>query len=368
VTYADVWEFWVKAPELAPAADFVTIHILPYWEDDPVSVEDAIAHVRDVRQRVKAAFPGKDILIGEIGWPSKGRMREGALPSPSNQARFLSGIVAAAEQEGWKVNLIEAFDQPWKRLLEGTVGGYWGIYDNARREPKFHFGEQVSDHPDWRLKAGLGIGTALLVFIAFWLGLHERQESEPSRRRDLASAGIALGSGLLFGLAAVNLPLEGEMVSDRMRAVGMLMLALVVPMAASYALSRGDRLAGFAAALNPANWRRSNHVEAVLAALLALTVVAAIHVALGLVFDPRYKDFPFAALTGPVIGLAILAFANDKAPPRPGAAEIATAAVLTGSALFVIANEGIANWQALLLGALLLLLALTALRAKAVPG
>jgi glucan 1,3-beta-glucosidase len=29
VTYADVWEFWVKAPELAPLVDIVTVHILP---------------------------------------------------------------------------------------------------------------------------------------------------------------------------------------------------------------------------------------------------------------------------------------------------------------------------------------------------
>jgi glucan 1,3-beta-glucosidase len=35
---------------------------------------------------------------------------------------------------------VEAFDQPWKRLLEGTVGGYWGVYDDKRREPKFSFG------------------------------------------------------------------------------------------------------------------------------------------------------------------------------------------------------------------------------------
>ena len=39
-------------------------------------------------------------------------------------------------------------------------------------------------------------------------------------------------------------------------------------------------------------------------------MVAAIHVALGLVFDPRYKDFPFAALLGPVVALAILALAD----------------------------------------------------------
>ena len=42
--------------------------------------------------------------------------------------------------------------------------------------------------------------------------------------------------------------------------------------------------------------------------------------------------------------------------------------MLTASALFVIANEGIANWQALVLAGLLLLLALTALQAKAAPG
>jgi hypothetical protein len=26
-------------------------------------------------------------------------------------------------------NVIEAFDQPWKRAQEGTAGGYWGIFD-----------------------------------------------------------------------------------------------------------------------------------------------------------------------------------------------------------------------------------------------
>ena len=99
VTYADVWEFWLKAPELAAATDFVTIHILPYWEDKPVAERDAVAHVRAVRTKLAAAFPGKEILIGEVGWPSRGRMREGALPSPANQARFLSGVVSVAKAE-----------------------------------------------------------------------------------------------------------------------------------------------------------------------------------------------------------------------------------------------------------------------------
>jgi len=36
VTYADVWAFWLKNPSLADSVSFVTVHILPYWDDDPV--------------------------------------------------------------------------------------------------------------------------------------------------------------------------------------------------------------------------------------------------------------------------------------------------------------------------------------------
>ena len=61
VTYADVWEFWLKAPELAPAVDFVTIHILPYWEDEPVAATEAVAHVREIREKVAKIFAGKEI-------------------------------------------------------------------------------------------------------------------------------------------------------------------------------------------------------------------------------------------------------------------------------------------------------------------
>lgn len=368
VTYADVWEFWLEAPELAAAVDFVTIHILPYWEDDPVRVEEAVAHVREVREKVAAAFPGKEIVIGEVGWPSRGRMREGALPSPVNQARFLSGMVQLAAAENWKVNIVEAFDQPWKRLLEGTAGGNWGLYDGASREPKFRFGEPVSNHPDWRLKAGLGIVAAFLVWLAYWRGWRDGGTHQTSWRTDAGYAAIALTSGLVFGLAAANLPIEGEMPADRLRGALMLVLALVVPMASAYALARGDRLEGFAEALDPDHWHARDVVAVTLSLLLAATAVAAIHVALGLVFDPRYKDFPLAVLTGPVLALAVLAGASGKSSSPPGIAERTAAAVLAGSGLLIVLNEGITNWQALLFSALLLILALTCLRAKAAPS
>ncbi|MET4794108.1 exo-beta-1,3-glucanase (GH17 family) [Bradyrhizobium japonicum] len=95
VTYADVWEFWLRNREVYDAVDFVTIHILPYWEDIPVKAKFAASHVEAIRERMAVAFPGKEILIGETGWPSEGRMREGALPSRTNQARVVSEILGA---------------------------------------------------------------------------------------------------------------------------------------------------------------------------------------------------------------------------------------------------------------------------------
>ena len=53
VTYADVWEFWLKHPNMKNVTDFVTIHILPYWEDLPMSIEKSINHLADVRVKVE---------------------------------------------------------------------------------------------------------------------------------------------------------------------------------------------------------------------------------------------------------------------------------------------------------------------------
>ena len=223
----------------------------------------------------------------------------------------------------------------------------------------------MSDHPDWAIKAALGMGAALLIFVAAWLGERKR---ESSWRRTLVVAGIALAAGLTFGWAALDLTRENFFLGDQLRAIIMLCLAVVVPMAAGFAVTRGDQLSGFAGALTASAWRSGNWVTPVLTLLFVATVVVSLHVALGLVFDPRYKDFPVASLTAPVVALFMLAFMRTHGPLRPGPAEIAAALLLFGSSAFIIVNEGIANWQAVWLAILLILMALTTLRAKAEPG
>src|SRR6266566_2988944 len=201
VTYADVWEYWLRNREIYDAVDFVTIHILPYWEDFPVRAKHAAAHVDAIRRRMAVAFPGKEILIGETGWPSYGRMREGALPSRTNQARVVSEILGLAKQENFRVNLIEAYDQPWKRQLEGTVGGYWGLIDAVHRALKYPPGEAISNFPLWKWQMGSGMGLSVLVFGAAASTLRRR----PWTPRLTSWVAVAIGAatgGVLLGIAA----------------------------------------------------------------------------------------------------------------------------------------------------------------------
>src|ERR1700735_1507357 len=201
VTYADVWEFWLRNREIYDAVDFVTIHILPYWEDFPIRAKYAAAHVDALRKRLAVAFPGKEILIGETGWPSEGRMRAGALPSRANQARVVSEILQMAKQENFRVNLIEAYDQPWKRQLEGTVGGYWGLIDSVQRALKYPPGEAISNFPLWKWQMGGGMALAVLVFGTGWLTLR-RRPWKPRLSAWIAVAISATTAGILLGAAS----------------------------------------------------------------------------------------------------------------------------------------------------------------------
>src|SRR6476619_2457527 len=190
VTYADVWEYWVRNREIYAAVDFVTIHILPYWEDFPIRAKHAAAHVDAIRKRMAVAFPAKEILIGETGWPSNGRMRDAALPSRANQARVVSEILNLAKQENFRVNLIESYDQPWKRKLEGTVGGYWGLYDSVRRNLKYPPGQPISNFPYWKCYMVAGMGLCVLVFAVAGLTLRRR----PWTPRFSAWLGVAISA------------------------------------------------------------------------------------------------------------------------------------------------------------------------------
>jgi glucan 1,3-beta-glucosidase len=364
VTYADVWEFWLRNREIYEAVDFVTIHILPYWEDMPVRAKFAASHVDSIRKRMAVAFPGKEILIGETGWPSAGRMRVGALPSRTNQARVVSEILDLAKHEGFRVNLIEAYDQPWKRQLEGTVGGYWGLIDAAQRAVKYPPGEDISNFPFWKLQMGCGMALSFFVFFASWLTLR-RRPWQPRLATWLAVGTSATISGMLLGVAADKMFYESYGIGGWLQWGALLAAGIASPMLCANAAMSGRPLPTFVELLGPRDGRTGSVLTALLGLTLIVTAVIAAETALGFAFDPRYRDFPFAALSMAVVPFAALTLVNRPKEGMRPIAESAFAGLLVIAALYAGVNEGAQNWQAMWTCAIYLLFAVTLWRARA---
>jgi exo-beta-1,3-glucanase (GH17 family) len=154
VAYADVWEFWLRhADVLRPHVDVVAAHVLPYWEDEPVAIEQAVLHVAAVNAKIRAFFAPLPVFIAETGWPAAGRQRGAAVPGRLEQARFIRELLARQDAT-LHYNLIEGFDQPWKRQLEGAMGGYWGLFAADGTQRVSLNGPVVADPVWWRIAAG----------------------------------------------------------------------------------------------------------------------------------------------------------------------------------------------------------------------
>lgn len=364
ITYADVWEFWLSNRELSDAVDFITIHILPYWENDPVRAELAAAHVNTIRRRVAAAFPSKEILIGEVGWPSEGRMRESALPSPVNQARVVSEILDLARREKFRVNLFEAYDESWKREIEGTIGGSWGLFDSEQRALKYPPGVPISNFPLWKLQMCSGMALALLVFGAAWL-TWRRKPWERGPVPWLAVGISATTAGILFGVAVQKMFYESYGAGGWLLWGSLLMAATASPVLGANALISGRPAPSFPELLGPKGYQTESLIETTHGFVLIVTVVIGTATAVGLVFDPRFIDFPFAALTMAAVPFAALMLLNSPKKRHRPMAESIFAGVFIIAAVYIGFNEGPANWQSLWTCAAYLLLAVTLWRARA---
>lgn len=350
VTYADVWGFWQKAPQvLVDSVDYLTIHILPYWEDDPAPSSDAVVHIEYVMEEMQRQFPGHRLMIGETGWPSAGRAREDAIPSIVDQARYLRDFLVYAKAHDLDYNFIEAFDQPWKRHQEGAVGGYWGLFDGARHA-KFDWFKPVSNHPNWPYLAGTGILIGLLALAL----------ARPPARNLRDAFGFAFGAfaggalivlavdrALLIAVTRMDYAVEGGLV---LQSLAVLLLAL-----------RADAGLATAPLGQAVSWLIAFRTRPVpFVALLRLAVLlGAATVALALAFDSRYRGFPLATYALPAFAFLLLQM-RDRRWLRPiddGREERALSVIFIGCALFIAWNEGPLNWQALSWCGLLLIFA-----------
>jgi exo-beta-1,3-glucanase (GH17 family)/cellulose synthase/poly-beta-1,6-N-acetylglucosamine synthase-like glycosyltransferase len=167
VSTAEPWHVWLAQPQLAQHVDFIAIHVLPYWEGE--SIDTALPTSLAQIARVKARFPGREVVVAEIGWPSNGPPLGKARATAANQAQFVRGFLRQATALGIDHYLIEAFDQPWKVATEGRAGAYWGLWDTWR-QPKFALTGPVLRDPYGRGKAWaaslVGVALALPFLLA----------------------------------------------------------------------------------------------------------------------------------------------------------------------------------------------------------
>ncbi|MBL6987606.1 MAG: exo-beta-1,3-glucanase [Methylobacter sp.] len=298
VSYADVWSMYMKYPELIKEVDFITIHILPYWEDEPITVDQAPAHIERIYQQVQqeadAIAPGKPILIGESGWPGAGRQRGWAVPSVVNEAKFIRKLIEVATKNGFDYNIVEAFNQSWKSEFEGVVGANWGLYSVDRKEV-FPLTGKVYENPHWLN----GVIAATILFLFIVIGCWKPLQTLSSMR-----LAVFLLFSQLFALLLTSMTenLWYTSYSDWQRLQTGLTVALNTLLAGLLLRRSYDLLANRMTHPKVGSW---------IYTLYILFTGFAVYKTFGLALNGRYISFPTLSIYIPVVGIVGLIVINS---------------------------------------------------------
>lgn len=131
VTVADNYVWWREhGQDLAREVDFITMHSYPIWERR--GIEESLSYTIENYEGVRAAHPGRRIVIGEAGWATytEGNLHLARAGDEASQARYFNELEAWAREERVAVFWFEAFDEPWKG--SGTEG-HWGLFTADRK-------------------------------------------------------------------------------------------------------------------------------------------------------------------------------------------------------------------------------------------
>lgn len=135
VTYNEGAGEWLKLQELVSELDMISIHSYPVWNH--VDIEDAVAYNRKDLAQIREAYPHKQVIFTECGWPTDcNESIDRDQVGEENQKRYLREFVEWTTEEQIPAFLFEAFDEPWKGGNdEHEPEKHWGIW-NEDRSPK----------------------------------------------------------------------------------------------------------------------------------------------------------------------------------------------------------------------------------------
>jgi cellulose synthase/poly-beta-1,6-N-acetylglucosamine synthase-like glycosyltransferase/exo-beta-1,3-glucanase (GH17 family) len=255
VSTAEPWHVWLRYPELAREVDFLAVHILPYWDEQ--SSETPLEYLKNKIKLLRQAYPNKNIIVTEVGWPSNGAARRSPgtglvkRATPAEQAKNVRDMVAWLKSQNIDYFVVEAIDQPWKSYdLEGKAGGYWGMW-NADRQPKFAWMGPIETFPQWWVYAAWSLAAALPLMALFlwkWRNVGMTGQLAFCGLVALSTSAVAYGASVAAGTYMVT----GEVIGWAMLAF---FLVLSLAMALVQALEMVETI-----------WRRHWRREALPAA------------------------------------------------------------------------------------------------------
>lgn len=141
VSTVDGYYFFLSHPRLIDACDVLLINCYPFW--DNIDIDDSINALNRMYENVISVSKGKEVIITETGWPSDGKrpnsptessgvsaVSNNAVPSITNATRYFQEVVDWASKRKVKYFYFSAYDESWKASAEGTLGAYWGVFNN----------------------------------------------------------------------------------------------------------------------------------------------------------------------------------------------------------------------------------------------
>ncbi|KAF8896659.1 glycoside hydrolase superfamily [Infundibulicybe gibba] len=129
VSTVHVWVTIRDNPILC-GADFVGANAHAFYDGGRTSGQTGDFVFKTVVPALKAACPGKKVIISESGWPSRGGNNGAAVPSiPDEQSALLNLNCACRDDTSVSVYAFEYDDQLWKANDNERSFGIFGKLD-----------------------------------------------------------------------------------------------------------------------------------------------------------------------------------------------------------------------------------------------
>lgn len=127
VGYVDAYYEFTNRPKITEVCDVILANCYPYWEG--CGIDYSLLYMKQMYYQAQAAAPGKKVIITETGWPSEGESLGAAVPGYENALKYFINAQTWSQTQGIEMFYFAAFDESWKVDAEGTVGAYWGLWD-----------------------------------------------------------------------------------------------------------------------------------------------------------------------------------------------------------------------------------------------